>query len=196
MTSSKQETVWHRVLRYLLNLIMVLALALVVFVGVYATRFKQDDAFLAGYKPFVISSDSMAPTYRKYGVVLIKQGDFKAVKQGEMIAFKAEALGGKPAFHRVVDVTPEGIVTKGDANKIKDTQLVTDKTYLGHEVWHTNLTVKILPLLKTPKGIIYLIVLPLILIILLRQTVKTLMRERRRQQAETADSTNDSNACS
>ncbi len=154
----KPEKLWHRLFRYLLNLLLVLALAFVVFAGIYATRFNKDDAFLAGYKPYVLSSDSMAPTYQKNGIVLVKQGNFKAIKQGEMIAFKADALGGKPAFHQVVERTPEGLITKGDANKVKDTQIVTDKAYLGHEVWHTNITVKLIPLLKTPKGILYLIV--------------------------------------
>lgn len=187
--TKKQERIWHRILRYLLNLILALALALLIFAGIYATQFKQEDAFLAGYKPFIVSSDSMAPTYQKNGLVLIEQGDFKAIKKGEMIAFRAEALGGKPAFHRVVDITPQGLITKGDANKVKDSQLVTNKTYLGHEVWHTNITVKILPLLKTPKGIIYLIVLPILLIILLNQTIKTMRRERKRKPRQTVDST-------
>lgn len=186
--TKKQEKVWQRFVRYTLNLILVLALGLLIFVGVSAARLNKDDAFLAGYKPFVISSDSMAPTYLKNGLVLIKQGDFSTIKTGEMIAFKAQALDGKPAFHRVVEITSEGIVTKGDANKIKDSQVVTKQAYLGHEVWHTNITVELLPLLKTPKGIIYLIVLPVILIILLSQTVKTIRRERKREPLETSES--------
>lgn len=187
--TKKQEKVWQRFVRYTLNLILVLALGLLIFVGVSAARLNKDDAFLACYKPFVISSDSMAPTYLKNGLVLIKQGDFSTIKTGEMIAFKAQALDGKPAFHRVVEITSEGIVTKGDANKIKDSQVVTKQAYLGHEVWHTNITVELLPLLKTPKGIIYLVVLPVILIILLTQTVKTIRRERKPLETSESEST-------
>lgn len=186
--SKRQESSWQKLKRYTLNLFLVLAVGLVSMTAIYALYFNKEDAFIAGYKPYVISSDSMAPIYRKNSIVLVKQGNFKTIKTGEKIAFKVQELEGKPAFHRVVAVTPEGVVTKGDANKIRDAHLVTDKTYLGHEVWHTNIAVTLLPLLKTPKGIIYLIVLPIILMILLSQTLKIIMRERRSKQLELADS--------
>lgn len=59
----KQETTWQKIKRYILNSLMILALALTVFTAVYATRFNKDDAFIGGYKPYVISSDSMAQLY-------------------------------------------------------------------------------------------------------------------------------------
>jgi signal peptidase len=116
----------------------------------------------------------MEPACRKYAVVLVKNDTYDDVEAGELVAFTAEALGGKPAFHRVVEVTPDGFVTKGDANKINDGQIVNRDSFLGREVWHTNLTADLIPLLTTPKGALFLVALPVLLIFLTVVFIKIL----------------------
>jgi signal peptidase len=180
----KRETRWQKGKRITLNILLTLAVLLVLLAAVYAVFFNREDAFIFGYKPFVISSESMEPTYSKYGIVLIKRENFEDIQVGEPIAFKADALGGKPAFHRVLEITAEGIVTKGDANKIADSQLITAETYLGRAVWHTNVTAKLIPLLQTPKGILFIVVLPVVLIILIVIAVKLLGVQRWNRKLE------------
>jgi signal peptidase len=138
----------------------------------------RDDTFLFGYKPFVIGSESMEPEIRKNGIVVIKKAGMDEVKEGDNIAFYADAMGGAPVFHRVIEVTPEGFVTKGDANKIPDGQIVDGGAFIGKEAWHTNITAKLIPLLKTPKGILT-VTLPICFIVLLVVFVKTLKRYAR-----------------
>ena len=173
-TTPKSENPWQKATRIVLNVLLVLALGLAILAAVYAKSFKQADTFVFGYKPFVVSSDSMAPKYRKYSLVLVKKDAFKTVEVGELIAFKAQALGGQPAFHRVRQITDAGILTKGDANKQADTQLINADSYLGSEVWHTNLTADLVPVLKTPRGIFFLVVSPLVLVFLIVMAIKIL----------------------
>lgn len=122
---------------------------------------------LFGYKPYFVASESMTPTYKKYAFVVVKTNFYGTVKPGDVIAFRANDLGGQSALHRVVSVTPEGYVTKGDNNKGTDQQVIDRSVFLGRAVWHTNLTSKLIPVLKTPKGIFFMAVLPIAWIVLI-----------------------------
>jgi signal peptidase len=162
----------HEAGRTIVNIVLVLAVLLVVFSAASAILMEREDFFLFGYKPFVVGSESMEPEVRKYGIVVIKKTDFNEVKAGDKIAFKSHSMSGEFVFHRVLEVKPEGLVTKGDANKIADMELVESEAFIGEEAWHTNVTARFFPLLRTPKGILKVVVLPLVLIILFVFLVK------------------------
>ena len=115
---------------------------------------RSEETFLFGYKPYIVAGESMEPVFRKYAFVIIKSGAYDDIKTGDIVAFKASQISGHSALHRVTNVTPDGLLTKGDANRIADGQLVTPDTYLGREIWHTNLTADIYRLLQTPSGVL------------------------------------------
>lgn len=73
---------------------------------------------LLGY----VSSDSMEPTIDKGdGFVSIPQPIAGDVEEGDVIVYRARELdGGGLTTHRVVEVTEEGYVTKGDNNPFTD----------------------------------------------------------------------------
>jgi signal peptidase len=174
-----KEPAGKKIKRIILDVLLAVAILAVVSAAVSAIFFNNEDTFLLGYKPYIVSSESMAPAYRKYAVVLVKNQTYDEVEPGELIAFRADELGGKPAFHRVVEITPDGFITKGDANKINDGQVVDREAFLGRRVWHTNLTADLIPLLMTPKGFIFIIVLPVLLIFLIIIFIKVLQIARK-----------------
>jgi len=149
----------------ILNFFLALSILIVALAAVWAIFFRSEDTFLFGYKPFIVASESMEPAIKKHAVVLIKKIDYDDINAGEVVAFKSSQMSGKVALHRVVDVTPDGILTKGDANRIVDEYPVTQDVYLGREIWHTNLTASLLEVLQTPRDIFLFIVLPLLFII-------------------------------
>jgi len=151
----------------LINILLTTSVMLVSFAILSLFIFNNEDTFLLGYKPYIISSESMEPTYKKNALVIIKKADFSTIQIGDVIAFKAQAFGNKPAFHRVIDVADTGFITKGDAVKIRDDQIVNGNTFLGKDIWHTNFTASMIPLLQTPRGIINIIILPIIGIVFL-----------------------------
>lgn len=64
-----------------------------------------------------VDSGSMEPTLHPGdGYLLVPAGE---VQSGDVITYRSARLG-KRVTHRVVDVTSEGIVTKGDANEVTD----------------------------------------------------------------------------
>jgi len=160
------EPARKKAVRIVLNILLVITVLLVVFTAVTAAFGGRDNAFLFGYKPFIIGGNSMEPAYKKYGVVLIKHGGYDEVGVGELIAYNAEQMGGQPAFHRVIEVTAEGFITKGDNNKVIDDQIVDRGAFIGREVWHTNVTAWLFTMLQTPEGLLVLIIMPTFLIIM------------------------------
>ena len=174
MEESKQEkedvlpapphkTTGKKVKQIILNVLLALSVLLFLFVAISALFFSQKDAYLFGYKPYIITSESMEPVYMKRCIVLIKKGSYDQVEVGDVIAFKAHKIGGQPAFHRVIEITNDGFTTKGDAAKHADEQTVTRDDFLGSEVYHTNILPKFLILTQSPQGIIMFIVLPILL---------------------------------
>jgi signal peptidase len=176
----KDKKVKRKASGIVINIVLALAILLVVVSTASMFVIDKYDTFIFGYKPFIVSSESMAPEIQKYAIAIIKKTGYDEVKVGDKIAFRADLLGGAPAFHRVIEVTPEGFITKGDANNVADDQIVIRETFIGKEVWHTNVMAKLIPLLKTPKGVLMIVALPICLAALLVVFVKALKRYLRR----------------
>lgn len=64
-----------------------------------------------------VSTGSMTPAIRVGDCVLLDTTPYQEVQPGDIITY--ESLGSL-VTHRVVEVTPQGLVTKGDANPVND----------------------------------------------------------------------------
>ena len=86
---------------------------------------------VAGYKPVVVLSGSMEPTYHVGSVIYYKSTSFADIQEGDAVTFKA----GDHALvtHRVVkrnDLSAT-FVTKGDANSTEDANPVEFSDIVG-----------------------------------------------------------------
>lgn len=102
-----------RIVIKLLNII-----STVIFIAMFAlmTFFAP---MILGYKPAVILSGSMEPTFPVNSVVYYKSANFSEIAEGEPIIYqKGDAL----ITHRVVEKNNEQgyVITKGDANNTED----------------------------------------------------------------------------
>ena len=153
--------------RVIMNSMLALSLLIVSLAVIWAVFLKTDDAFIFGYKPYIVVSESMQPTIQKYAFVIIEQTDYDEIAVGEVIAFRSAHVSGVPVLHRVIDITPEGIVTKGDAVDISDESVVTRNNFLGRRLWHTNLLARVFQICQTPQGFFLVVVLPCLVVITL-----------------------------
>lgn len=78
-------------------------------------------------KTYVVLSGSMEPVLPVGSVAVIDQSQ-TAVQAGDIAAFSKE---GQTVTHRIVKVMGDGYVTKGDANKEKDTGIIASQAILG-----------------------------------------------------------------
>lgn len=128
--------------------------------------------FLIFYRPVLLAGDthylivrtgSMEPAVPVGSVVVIKPADFTKLQKDEIICFK----GSEPQLitHRIFDITDEGFITKGDANKVPDSSVVEKKDIIGKVVFTIPYLGYLNYFVNTPLGFTLLIILPTTLII-------------------------------
>ena len=76
---------------------------------------------LAGYRPVVVLSGSMEPTFPVGSVIYYKAASFEQIQEGDPITFHA-GEDGSLVTHRVVEKQElsSDFITKGDANETAD----------------------------------------------------------------------------
>lgn len=87
---------------------------------------------IGGYRPVVVLSGSMEPTYHVGSVIYYKQVPFEQIEVGSPITFHA-GEGGSLVTHRVVEKeeVSQQFVTKGDANESADPNPVAYSNVAG-----------------------------------------------------------------
>jgi signal peptidase I len=69
----------------------------------------------------------MEPEILTNSISMTKNTSFSRVRVGDVIVFREPR--GDTIVHRVIRITPEGLVTKGDANAVDDAWRVTEDMY-------------------------------------------------------------------
>jgi signal peptidase I len=80
------------------------------------------------YRMLVVRSGSMAPVLNAGDLILISRPPEEILDPGTIITFR---VGDKIVTHRIVQVTPEGYITQGDANSVTDGWVVAPQNGLG-----------------------------------------------------------------
>ncbi len=114
-----------------------------------------------GYSTAVVVSGSMQPEINVDDLVIIKKQ--KTYQKNDIIAFNA---GNSFVTHRIIDETPKGFITKGDANNTEDKAVVQKKDISGKVVLTVANIGKVVSFLKSPLGMMILFVFAFIIIII------------------------------
>jgi len=87
--------------------------------------------FVMGYKPVVVLSGSMEPTYPVGSMIYYKASNFEDINEGDVITFRLG--GGALATHRVIQKNEETreFTTKGDNNETEDTKPIRYEEVVG-----------------------------------------------------------------
>lgn len=86
---------------------------------------------LYGYRPLVVLSGSMEPTFKIGSVIYYKKIAKEELKEGDIITFKNQS--NNFISHRVVSIDDELIETKGDANSSSDANKVRFEDIQGKD---------------------------------------------------------------
>ncbi len=96
----------------------------------YQERRTGKPFFFMGYKPVLILSESMEPTYPKGAIVLVrKQRD--SAEPGDVVMFSPEEGSGSYVIHRIVGESEAGFITRGDHNNTEDRGAIAPEQILG-----------------------------------------------------------------
>ncbi len=105
----------------------------------------------AGYEKYVVETGSMVPALDPGDLVVDRpvNGDLKV---GDIITFK-HGQGDDLVTHRIVGITPEGIKTKGDANRTADVWTIPDDYVQGVVAFRIPKGGYVITFMSKPAGI-------------------------------------------
>ena len=114
-----------KAIKNIIDIILTLVIIICVAVG---------GLYLFNIHPYVVLSGSMEPTIETGSIVFIdKSARFDEIREKDIIAFK---LNDTMVTHRVVEVTSQGLITKGDANSTNDGGFVIAENFIGKNVFN------------------------------------------------------------
>ncbi len=95
-------------------------------------RVSNNKLTIGGYSIYTIISNSMAPTYDVYDMILAKDVDPNELKVGDVVVYMGEVndFKDKIVTHRITKIytgNPRKFVTQGDANYSPDPEIKADQ---------------------------------------------------------------------
>lgn len=157
------------------RLIVVIAVAMMIFTIVSVSTFDRTDRNLFGYKAFIILSDSMSKTDFDAGdLALVKEVEPSTLKEGDIISYISQNTSnyGETVTHKIRTLTTDangeqGFITYGTTTNTDDETIVTYPFVLGKLTGHIPKIGTFFQFLKTTPGYIVCILMPFLLLILL-----------------------------
>ena len=175
-------------------LMVALAVGMMIFTIVSVSTFDRANRNLFGYKAFIVLSDSMSKTDFSAGdLVLVKEVDPSALKEGDIIAYTSQNTSnyGETVTHKIRKITTDangepGFVTYGTTTDTDDETVVTYPYVLGKYSSRIPKVGTFFQFLKSTPGYIVCILIPFLLLILLEgiRCIRLFRKYKAEQQAE------------
>ena len=147
--------------------IIILVAALYAFTTL-ATHEDGSVSDIAGFTPLAVQSDSMAPTFNKGDLIVIKKCDTSKLEVGDIVTFHT-IIDNEYALntHRIAAIDEvngmRSFTTKGDNNDVADTHIISDGDIVGKYVFALPQMGKVMDFLSSSMGFLIVIVLPMLL---------------------------------
>lgn len=165
---------WNIIKTVFLWLVVIMAVAMMVFTIVSVNTFDRNDRNIFGYRCYIVLSDSMSATDFNAGdLVLVKQVDPTTLQPGDIIAYQSQNSEnyGATVTHKIREKTTDangnpGFITYGTTTGVDDETVVTYPFILGKYQMALPKVGTFFRFLKTPQGYIVCILVPFLLLIL------------------------------
>ncbi|WP_165372868.1 signal peptidase I [Pengzhenrongella frigida] len=124
--------------------VLLLAVVLAIAVG-GATAWSH------GYRPYAVRTGSMSPSYPTGALVVDVPPSPDGGAPGSVITFRT---GGGLVTHRIVETSPAGLTTKGDANPAPDAWTIPPENVIGRVIASVPRLGYVLVFFKQPLGVV------------------------------------------
>jgi signal peptidase len=159
--------------KVLVWLVVLTAVAMMIFTVVSVNTFNRNDRSLFGYKMYIVNSDSMAATDFNAGdLILVKEVDPSTLQPGDVIAYISQNTEnfGETVTHKIRRLTRDadgnpGFVTYGTTTDVDDETVVTFPYVLGKYQSKIPGLGRFFNFLKTTPGYFVCIFVPFMLLI-------------------------------
>jgi len=154
-------------------IVVVIAVAMMIFTVVSVNTFNRGDRDIFGYKAFIVLSDSMSKTDFDAGdLVVIREVDPSTLNAGDIITYQSQNSHnyGQNVTHKIrTRTTTEdgnpGFITYGTTTDTDDEAIVTYPYVQGKYVLALPKVGTFFNFLRTPQGYILCILIPFLLLI-------------------------------
>lgn len=147
----------------ILSIFVVVLLALVILCNLYliAARkiFGKTQPTIFGYSTAVVVSGSMSGSIEIDDLIITRRTENYVA--GDVITYMS---GNTLVTHRIVRETPEGFITKGDANNVEDREPIAHEVIVGKVVAVIPGVGRWIGFLRTPLGMCCLVLIGFLLI--------------------------------
>ncbi len=152
------KIIWRVLQSVLLVLLSVILLCNLYVIGAEALLHEENPTVF-GWSWAVVLSGSMEPEISLDDLIVNKAQD--AYEVGDVITFEN---GSSLTTHRIVGISESGYITKGDANNTEDTNPVAQERIVGKVVFSVPKVGLVIGYLKTPLGMLCMVLLGFCLI--------------------------------
>ena len=168
------KKVWSIIKTVVLWLLVLTAVAMMVFTVVSVNTFDRNDRDIFGLRFYIVLSDSMSATDFDAGdLVLVKAVDPTTLQEGDIIAYQSQNSEnyGATVTHKIRAKTRDkngnpGFITYGTTTGVDDETVVTYPFILGKYQMALPGVGTFFQFLKTTQGYIICILIPFLLLIL------------------------------
>lgn len=138
--------------------------------------------FLGPFRMCAVPTGSMEPNIPTWSLCLVNvRTPYEKIEEGDVVVYVRKSDGLR-IIHRVIAITDEGMVTKGDANSIDDGVSVTPDNLFGRYLFHIPKLGRLPMLIRTPAGIAVVAALAVgLLVWSVADDAKALKRKREEQ---------------
>ena len=152
-----------QIIKFILGLLKWLILVGITVLAIYIISANFN--ILGGYKPFLVQSGSMEPSIMTGDIIVIqKKGTYFV---NDVITFQTNT--SRVVTHRIIAIEKgkeNTYSTKGDANRSGDEDVTTEKQVIGKVILVIPKLGYLVAFSKSPRGLIFLLVIPAIILIL------------------------------
>ncbi len=149
-----------KILRGVITALLFAAVGINLWMAVQQTVLKKDPPEFLGYSQLVVTSGSMEPTLAVGDMIIIKEKDSYAL--GDVVTFRDPS--GVLVTHRIVGSTEGKFITQGDANNTEDEDLLAPEAIVGGVLTYIPAVGRVMLFLRTPAGLLLLLVVGVLLI--------------------------------
>ncbi len=169
------KKVWDIISTVFVWVVVVFAVAMMVFTIVSVNTFNRNDRSIFGYKAYIVLSDSMSATDFDAGdLILVREvEDPTALQPGDIIAYTSQNPDnyGQTVTHKIRSLTTNergdpGFITYGTTTNTDDETVVTYPFILGEYAFSLPKVGTFFQFLKTTQGYIVCILVPFLILIL------------------------------
>lgn len=162
----------NKIINVILMFLKVISAFLIIIVVsiVFVQRVSDNKITIGGIGIFTIVSESMAPEYEVWDMIVSKEIDPSSIKVGDDVVYlgKQGDFENKIVTHRVIEVKGSSdnkqFVTKGIANDIEDPVIDGDQVY-GKVLFKSNILSFLSKLINNLYGFYFIVFVPFVIML-------------------------------